>query len=268
MMPKQSRIPILVIGAALFLVVLGLVFFQPARPVQAGSALPLKAPPFQAAASPQDAAALAAIADEAGIAAYFQSSGPITLASVRDRFRTIEAETGDYIIGSIDVQDYRERFDVHAYVHRDGWFMVYYLKADPAAKIVDLMAYSGGTAVNTIFDTVLTTLAAEAGVTFGGATFWHFQYPNANRLTIIVEDFADGNEFTVKLPAGPVFSEISWSVKGDVWRLDENNLDDSGEPVAYGTLTPPQMVAGPTYTVAVGSWHDHSGSLVMVYRTP
>ncbi len=61
------------------------------------------------------------------------SSGHVSL-SVRNRFRTIEAETNDYIIGSVDLQDYPEQFDTHVYIHRDGWFMAYYLAADPAVQ--------------------------------------------------------------------------------------------------------------------------------------
>lgn len=39
------------------------------------------------------------------------------------------------------VPDYPESEDVHVYVHRDGWFLAYYLVADPAGKIVNWRLY-------------------------------------------------------------------------------------------------------------------------------
>ena len=65
--------------------------------------------------------------DEAGISAYFKSASPIALADVRGVFRVIEVETADYIIGSVPVPDYRGEYDAHVYVHREGWFVAYYL---------------------------------------------------------------------------------------------------------------------------------------------
>lgn len=242
MIRTKLRRPLLVIAALLLLAVAGLLFLQPATPASAGNAIPLQAPPFQDAASPEDAAALAAIGDEAGIAAYFNAGSQINLASVRDRFRTIEAETANYIVGSVDVADYAESFDVHAYVHRNGWFMAYYLEGDPASKIVDILAYQGGTSVGTHFDEVLTILASEAGVTFPGATYWHFRYPNANRLMIIVEDDADGDTFTVKLPSSFIFSELAWMVHGPEWILNGENLAQGVEDWArVGVIGPAQM---------------------------
>lgn len=272
MIPNQVRLPLLFAAMLVLLAGAGLLVFQSATPVSASNAIPLQAPPFQDAASPQDATALTAIADEAGIAAYFSSGSQISLASVRDRFRTIEAETGDYIIGSIDVVDYPESFDVHAYIHRDGWFMTYYLAADPTSKMLDLVAYTGGPTVSTIFEEVLTLLANEASVVYPGAAFWHFQHPTSNRLMIIAEDFADGNTFTVKLPSNYIFAERAWaSEDGNIhwWYLDGQRIEADGErPMWVGALTATQMGQDKTYTVAVGRDNGNTGALVLVYSAP
>lgn len=273
MIPERLRVPVLFVVAVLIFLLVGLVVLRPAAPVQASTAIPLTAPTFQDAANPQEAAALAAIADEAGIAAYFNAGSQIDLATVRNRYRTIEAETSTYIIGSIDVQDYPERFDVHAYVHRDGWFMVYYLAADPASKMVDLVAYTGGTQVTTIFEEVLTILSSDTAVLFTGATFWDFRYPNANRLMIIAEDLPDGNTFTVKLPSSYIFFERSWAAEGiaQFWNLNDTQIIRRFDlnPMAVGTLTAAQMLPDITYTVSVGSSSaQDSGALVLVYRVP
>ena len=273
MIPNKLRLPILFSAILLLFAAAGLLLFQPATPASASNAIALQAPPFQDTVSPQDAAALTAIADEAGISAYFNAGSQINLASVRARFRTIEAETSNYIIGSVDVEDYPEEFDVHVYVHRDGWFMAYYLAADPAAKILDLEAYTGGATVSTIFEEVLTIFASEAGVTYPGVTFWDFRYPNANRLMVIAEDFPDGNTFTVRLPSTYVFFERSWAAEGGSqhWVLNDTEIFNRWEfqPMAAGTLTAAQLLPDTTHTIRVGrTYDDHTGALVLVYRVP
>ena len=83
---------------------------QPAAPASGGNAIALKAPSFLRVASAQEAPQAAPMGfpqDEAGISAYFKSASPVTLADVRSVFRVIEAETADYIIGSVPVPDYR-----------------------------------------------------------------------------------------------------------------------------------------------------------------
>jgi hypothetical protein len=69
----------------------------------------------------------------------------ITINSVASLFRTIEVSTTDYIIGSIPVPNYPETEDAHAYIHKDGWMLAYYLKVDPVGKIVDWQSYDGVT---------------------------------------------------------------------------------------------------------------------------
>lgn len=136
--------------ACMTVVVMALLFL-PATPDQATNvaagqvALALQAPPFvnvaHAAAASQGTFDLGAYLDqEAGISAYYKSPDAITLSQVRGQFRTIEMETPDFIIGSVAVPNYEEHFDVHVYVHNNGWILAYYLRADPVNKIIDVKA--------------------------------------------------------------------------------------------------------------------------------
>ncbi len=75
--------------------------------------------------------------EEAGISAYYNTPGSIDLNSIRGQFRTIELDTTDYLLGSIPVRAMNERYDVHVYVHKDGWILGYYMNDEPVAKIVD-----------------------------------------------------------------------------------------------------------------------------------
>ena len=175
---------------------------QPAAPASGGNAIALKAPSFLRVASAQEAPQAAPMGfpqDEAGISAYFKSATPINLADVRSMYRVIEAQTADYIIGSVPVPEYGERFDVHVYVHRDGWFLAYYLGSDPVGKIFDWKKYSSGN-IRTTLASVLAIAAASAGVSFAGETYYDFRYPNATHLMLVVEDTANGKEFQISLP--------------------------------------------------------------------
>jgi hypothetical protein len=74
-------------------------------PVQGSNEFVLKPPPFISIAQAQEGVD-AFPQDEAGISAYFRAPFPITIATVRPVFRTIEVETNDYIIGSVPVPTY------------------------------------------------------------------------------------------------------------------------------------------------------------------
>ena len=164
---------------------------QPAAPASGGNAIALKAPSFlqvanaQEGTSAQDAPAAAPMGfpqDEAGISAYFKSASPVNLADVRGVFRVIEVETADYIIGSVPVPDFAERYDVHLYVHRSGWFLAYYLNTDTVAKIVDWKRYNGR-GVPTKLENVLALAASTAGVAFPGATFYEIVQVSFCKMT-------------------------------------------------------------------------------------
>ena len=90
-----------------------------------GGALRLTMPAFVSVAHSQGNTPAASIANEAGIAAYFQQLDGINLAAVRGLFRTIEADEESYIVGSMQVRDYSEDWDVHVYVSTDGWVLAY-----------------------------------------------------------------------------------------------------------------------------------------------
>lgn len=244
---------------------------QPAAPASGGNAIALKAPSFVSVANAQEGPAAAPMGfpqDEAGISAYFKSASPVTLADVRGVYRVIEVETADYIIGSVRVPDYSEMFDVHVYVHRDGWFMAYYLKSEPAAKMVDLRR-SSGSQIKTMFEQVLSTVAVAAGVPMPQLTFYDFRYPNATNMMLIYENIGDGNNFTVLLPSAFVYYERSWSLidwEGG-WYFAINGQGQSQmastNPV-YNFIAPAQLLPDTTHTIAV----DDDGVLALIYRVP
>lgn len=244
---------------------------QPVAPAPGDNAIPLQAPPFVAVANAQEEgdAPTAFPQDEAGISAYFRSSTPVNLADVRSVFRVIEVETSDYIIGSVPVPGYVERYDVHLYVHREGWFLAYYLSADPASKLFDWNSYTR-TSIPTRLERVLAIAANTAGIAFPGSTYYDFRYPNATHLMMIAEDTSDGNSFEVRLPGSYSYYERSWSTaytggNCETWFiLDGTDIGHNG--TAYGSLTAAQLLPETTHTVQISC--NGYGGLVLVYRVP
>ena len=187
------------------------------QPTQAGGPMALVAPDFIAS---EDAAteisAVEAIADEAGIAAYFNAGSAINLNNARSIFRTIESETESYIIGSVGVPDYDENHDIHVYIDSSGWIMAYLDDSIPTSRIFDWRIYDvGGTDVPTKLDTVLGVVASSAGAPVQPATYYHFSYPNATHLLLVAEtESGRGNvdSFSINLPSSQNYYERSWSL--------------------------------------------------------
>lgn len=248
-------------------------------PVRGNSELVLTPPSFVAVAQAQEAVD-GFPQDEAGISAYFRAPFSITIASVRPAFRTVEYEDSNYIIGSVAVPDYPESEDVHVYVHRDGWFLAYYLAGDSSGKIIDWRLYhnTGHTALSTKLESALSVVALPVGVTPSGISFYDFRYPNANRLIMIADWTDDTDTFQVNLPSDFGYFERSWSFGTSQHtaklKLNGQQLVEAccGWQTRQGTLTALQLPPAQSHTFEVID-HYYSGTaafggLVLIYRVP
>lgn len=222
-------------------------------------------------ASGEEAEALQSILEEAGIAAYFQTSGSINLNSVRSLFRTIESETSSYLIGSIPAQNYPERWDVHAYVHADGWIMAYYLAEDPVAKIIDVR---GWTIENTLLENTVASIAGSLGEPFDEATYYDFRYPNATHMLLVGEDHDNGRDFIIEIPSAFGYYERSWAMRGESCCNGDHFLIDDVEIASsyrenrflYGRITVAQLSTDTPHTV---SYYDGGYiGLAIIYQVP
>jgi len=245
---------------------------KPTMPVHGNTIFNLQSPPFVGIANAEAGSVASVIGDEAGISAYYQASSPIVFtADFKTVFRTIEAETANYIIGSVAVENYPESEDVHVYVSTDGWMMAYYLAVDPVGKIFDWKSYTGAS-IDTKLEKTLTRVASFAGVPYTSATFYDFRYPNANRMILIAETRGDGYDFTVNLPSSFTYYERSWGLYNDggasCWQLNGScvggSTSISGGYTGQGYLTAAQLLPDTTHTIAV----DDHGGLALVYRVP
>jgi hypothetical protein len=257
--------------AAVFL----LTFFLAAKSqpaTQAGNILELQAPAFVTQARAQenpDAFDIGAMLDqEAGISAYYKTSGAIALNQVRSLFRTIELETAEYIIGSIPIPNYPENFDVHTYVNVNGWILSYYIKTDPAAKIVDLKA---NTLTPTLPQYVVGLVAGAAGYSVSNVTYYDFRFPSATNMMLIYEDSDNGRDFTVQLPSSYIYYERTYSLSGNgSMYLDGAALAKlyNANYYAYGTISASQLLLDTDHKFEVCNLYDCVGVVALIYRIP
>jgi hypothetical protein len=270
------RRPLLVVLVLLVALVVSSAAPAASTPVQGSNEFVLKPPPFVGVAQAQEGVT-AFPQDEAGMSAYFRAPFPITIATVRPVFRTIEVETNDYIIGSVPVPPYPEAQDVHVYVHRDGWFLAYYPVADPSGKIVDWWRYndSGLNYLSTKLENALSVAALPVGVTPNGVSFYDFRHPDANRF-IMIADWTEGtDDFQVNLPVDFGYFERSWSFattsQGEL-KLNGQQLIATGTDwtTAAGTLNAVQLPLNQynRFEIFDPSGGRTFGGLVLTYRVP
>ena len=217
--------------------------------------------------------------EEAGISAYTNVGETINLGKAKTAFRTIEYETADYIIGSVPLTGYAETEDVHAYVHKDGWVVAYYLKEEPVAKIVDWEDYSTDERITgTKLEDGVSVVCNAAGVPIRDLKYYDFRYANADKLMIVADaQWEEGTDtFDIKLPSDFVFYERSYShytydSEGSTMKIDEKEIS-STRGTNYGLLSPTQLSLDTFHTISLwhnegyGAYGESFGAIVLIYR--
>ncbi|MEM2889515.1 MAG: hypothetical protein QXR42_08630 [Candidatus Bathyarchaeia archaeon] len=222
--------------------------------------------------------------EEAGISLYVNVGGSINLATAKTVFRTVEKETSDYVVGSVPLPGLSENEDVHCFVHKDGWIVVYYLKGEPLSKIVDWNLWSGGKMTKNKLQVGLEQITNALGIVVTSVNYYHFQYRYANKCMLILETLTGSGEdsFKVTIPNDLTVYERSWShyAQTTYWyssyfKIDGNTINGiSGYdyPITkYGTLTFAQLTPGVVHIVSVsgGTSNKLYGVCIgLVYQEP
>jgi hypothetical protein len=158
--------------------------------------------------------------DEAGVSAYVNTSQSIDLSKAESCYRTIEYKCDDYIIGSVELPDLPEDEDVHVYVSADGWIVAYYLKEEPASKIMQWNGYDGSEITTTKLEDAISKMCTGIEIPYqqvkSNIKYYDFSYPDANRLMIIVDrmDVHGTDTFEFKIPDDYTVYKASWSHYG------------------------------------------------------
>lgn len=210
---------------------------------------------------------------EAGIAAYINVGQTIDLNRAKAAFRTVEKETGSYIIGSVALPDHPPSEDVHAYIQRDGWIMVYYMKGEPTSKII-VWTEQSPDIMSTKFELALTVIGNTLGEAVGNLKYYHFGYPNAEKLMII----SDTDEFKLTIPGDfsvyerSYWANFHWAYVG--WSNVYGSISIDGAHVAgrsgytgteVGTFSAIQLKPGGSHHIVLT---QAQVALVILYREP
>lgn len=235
-MKKKSVWKVLALSCALMMVASSVAMFT-AADMEEGigegrgkGVISLEAPSFFSIASASEvkgggggggggsyAGGTAFLEEEAGVSAYVNTSQSIDLSKAESCYRNIEYKCNDYIIGSVELPGLPEDEDVHVYVSADGWIVAYYLKEEPASKIMQWIGYDGCEITTTKLEDAISKMCTCTEVLYqqikNKIKYYDFKYPDATRLMIIADriDEPGMDTFEFKIPDEYTFYEASWS---------------------------------------------------------
>ena len=155
--------------------------------------------------------------DEAGISARIKVDN-VNLSQAETAFKYIEAQTDTYIIGSVAIDGYGESYDVHVYVDVSGDMVAYYLKSEPASKIIDWVNYSGGlmTLEGCKLEDALTKVCNAMLKSLPEVAYYDFRYPSAQKIEIIIDeekvkDLINEEKFKINISGNHTVINCTWS---------------------------------------------------------
>lgn len=223
--------------------------------------------------------------EEAGMSIYVNVGQSLDLSVAETVYKTIEEQTSDYIVGSFALPDLPETEDVHCFVHKDGWVVVYYLKNEPISKIIDWSYYSANQLTKTKLKVGLERMGIVLGASVADAKYYNFQYPYADKWIIVVEsnETSGTDSFNMKIPGEFTVYERSWShyaqARSDwpyapdpaTFQIDEStisSISDLSYTTKYGSLTATQLSLDEFHTVSTHSFYDgkHSVAIILAYQ--
>lgn len=214
---------------------------------------------------------------EAGMAIWLNDTAyaPLSLNAAKGVITAPENVTSDYVIGSIPLQavGFSSDDSPHAFVHRSGWIVVYWLKINTAnpsttgwlGKTFPLYGDTHHTWYDksshllddNLLNYALVLLCQALSVPSSGAQYYHFQYPSATKLEIAIRSaLANGGPgtatFNIKIPSTLTMDEQSWSCYisyGGSVKIDQTTIPVSGGR-SYGDIA-----TSPSNPLTPDVWH-------------
>lgn len=131
---------------------------------------------------------------EAGISAYINTNQKIDLEKLKTIYSRVDYVGDNYIIGVVPIADWGGDIDVHVYADTDGWLVAYLKKDEPVSGIMqwgdaDTDNPSLGVIKSTTLEDALYKAgdAAKVGIVDSDINYYDFEFPNANKMTIIAK---------------------------------------------------------------------------------
>ena len=224
---------------------------------------------------------------EAGITAFSQV-GRVNLIQAAQAFKYIEYQTGEFIIGVVELEDYAESHDVHVYLDVAGWVAAYYLANEPASKIVDWKDY-GGSVVPSKLEDALIAVVTQINQGLPYINYYDFRYPDATKISIITDECGGTGtgSFNLLIPGTyTVYSRTwshalqntssNWGTTGHI-AVDGTVLNSGGNRSTGGsywwiwndTMSPNLLSPDVWHEVTVannyGSYGNHYVAIVLIY---
>ncbi len=168
--------------------------------------------------------------DEAGIAAYVKlDSVDITdITEALNYFYSIEKQDETYVIGLVNVPNpwlwsaYRNLS--HLYIGLDGWMVAYYLKDQEASRIMQWNDYEKGAINTTTLQDAIDIMCANIGVAYSNdIKYYNFEFPNANKMTLIAEQIEDPHQSTGDYYQGSFSVVVPGTLYEASYELRKNN---------------------------------------------
>jgi len=206
------------------------------------------------------------LVQEAGISAYINFNQTLDMSLAKTIFKTVEKETSTYIIGSISLPNLPETDDPHVFIHKEGWILIYYLRGEPLAKIINW-----NNLASTKLEEGLLKICNALGLPSNGTKYFNFRYPKAEKLMIII----DYDSFKIKIPSSFVIYEMSYSVNlagySGWYSSTRASFSIDGTEIAYsygreikiGLLTLTQLKPELFHTIDYAS---ADGAIVLTYK--
>jgi hypothetical protein len=156
---------------------------------------------------------------EAGLTAYVNTGQVVDLEKLKSIFSTVDEVGDNYILGVVQIPDWGGNIAIHLYADTDGWIVAYLKKDEPVSMV---MQWGTSDADNPTIGVIKSTTledalykagdAAGVGIVSNAIKYYHFGFPNANRMMIIVKVQAtDGSSIhQIEIPANYVLFDSAY----------------------------------------------------------
>lgn len=214
--------------------------------------------------------------EEAGICCYVNVGQAIKLDKMKQLFAVLEDETSEYLIGTVRFSDWSEDWWPRAWVHKDGWIVVYYPKGEPTSKLFYWRKYWEGETTTTLRE-VLLWLCSASGLKIGmdfvkeNLKYYNFQYPEAQKLFVVL-DTGTSDSFSYTIPPNVAILEGSFSHSADPWYrstvgIDGVTISSAANGIYIGKLRETFLSPGETHEVTISAGGGKHGiALFFLYK--
>lgn len=113
----------------------------------------------------------------------------------------------------IEVEEYSFYLYPFVYIDLEGWIVAYFHKDDPTSKIIQWTNYVPSSISSSVLEDALSKVTTELTLSYPSLNYYHFQYPEAKKMTIIIDTVISHetsvNNFSVTIPGTTYESSYS-----------------------------------------------------------